>query len=39
LGVAKRLQSDGKDEAAYMKFKSVAASFAGTPARIRRRRR
>jgi thiol-disulfide isomerase/thioredoxin len=32
LGIAKRLQSDGKDEAAYMKFKSVAASFAGTPA-------
>ena len=32
LAIAKRLQSEKKDEQAYLKFKSVAASFAGTPA-------
>jgi thiol-disulfide isomerase/thioredoxin len=32
LAIAKRLQTDGKDEAAYLKFKTVAASFAGTAA-------
>jgi hypothetical protein len=32
LAVAKRLKADGKAEQAYLKFKSVASSFAGTPA-------
>src|SRR5260221_13876561 len=32
LAIAKRLQSDRKDEGAYLKFKTVAATFAGTSA-------
>ena len=32
LAVAKRFQTDGKDEQAYLKFKAVATTFAGTPA-------
>jgi thiol-disulfide isomerase/thioredoxin len=31
LAIAKRLQSEGKDEQAYLKFKSIAAAFASTP--------
>jgi thiol-disulfide isomerase/thioredoxin len=32
LAVARRLQTEKKDEQAYLKFKAVAASFGGTPA-------
>jgi hypothetical protein len=32
LAIAKRFKADGKSEQAYLKFKTVAASFAGTPA-------
>lgn len=32
LAVARRFKSEGKAEQAYLKFKSVATSFAGTPA-------
>jgi thiol-disulfide isomerase/thioredoxin len=32
LAIARRLQTDGKNEQAYLKYKAVAATFAGTPA-------
>jgi len=32
LAIAKKLQADGKDDKAYLKYKAVAASFAGTAA-------
>jgi thiol-disulfide isomerase/thioredoxin len=32
LAIAKRLQSDGKDEQAYLRFKGILTKFAGTPA-------
>lgn len=32
LAIAKRLQSENKNEQAYLKYKAVAASFAGTAA-------
>jgi thiol-disulfide isomerase/thioredoxin len=32
LAIAKRLQSDNKNEQAYLKYKAIAASFAGTAA-------
>jgi thiol-disulfide isomerase/thioredoxin len=32
LAIANRLKTEGKDEAAYLKFKTIAASFATTPA-------
>jgi len=31
IAIAKRLKTDGKDDQAYLKFKAVAATFAGTP--------
>ena len=32
LAIARRLQTEKKDEQAYLKFKAIATSFAGTPA-------
>jgi TolA-binding protein len=32
LAVAKRMQGEGKDDQAYLRFKAVATNFAGTPA-------
>jgi thiol-disulfide isomerase/thioredoxin len=32
LAIAKRLQADGKSEQAYLKYKTIATSFAGTAA-------
>jgi thiol-disulfide isomerase/thioredoxin len=32
LAIARRLQGEKKDEQAYLKFKAIAKSFAGTPA-------
>lgn len=32
LAIAKKLQADGKDDKAYLKYKTIATSFAGTAA-------